>query len=145
MFLADFSTKIKANGNKFGLFLKRKNRLINYHRNFVKWRSPSVCTQMEVDRGDLHLKKILMEKYSAIFFLQEKSKFIGICFNFGRDICKKHVKFYLVRWNLQILGFWVFMLTNAGHLWQSNGKQLKNTRMTPKMGLNTKSLIFDSV
>ncbi len=42
-------------------------------------------------------QKLLIVNDQAIFFLQEKTKFIGIHVSFGREICKNNFKNYLVR------------------------------------------------
>ncbi len=39
VFSAIFSIKSKANTNKFGIFLKEKNRFIFYNSKLLKWRS----------------------------------------------------------------------------------------------------------
>ena len=134
---ANFSAKIKANRNKFGLFLKEKNRFIRCRRNFVKWRSPFDATHKW--RSPFH--KISTATYKAIFFLQEKSKFIAICFNFGREICKRTYQINLVRRILQVFIFGYLpgiYLTNVDYARQSSAKQFVTTRLTPEKGLKQK-------
>jgi hypothetical protein len=58
-------------------------------------------------------QKLWIIKDKAIFFLLENTKFIGICFSFDRENCKKHTQIYSVLGNLKVVHFRTLTLTTA--------------------------------